>query len=149
MISLGKLLACVLAKNDVVYLTGELGAGKTTLVRGIARGLGYNGRVTSPTFTLMNIYNADLDIFHFDFYRLQGNDLADLGLEEYLEKDGLSLIEWPQVADNLLPSEALLVNIALVEEDYERERLVTVSARGQRYQAKVEELKVYVNTGYR
>lgn len=149
MISLGKLMACVLAKNDVVYLTGELGAGKTTLVRGIARGLGYNGRVTSPTFTLMNIYNADLDIFHFDFYRLQGNDLADLGLEEYLEKDGLSLIEWPQVADNLLPSEALLVNIALVEEDYERERLVTVSARGQRYQAKVEELKVYVNTGYR
>lgn len=149
MISLGKLLARILAKNDVVYLTGELGAGKTTLVRGIARGLGYNGRVTSPTFTLMNIYDADMDIFHFDFYRLQVNDLADLGLEEYLEKDGLSLIEWPQVADNLLPPEALLVNIALMEEDYERERLVTISARGQRYQAKVEELEVYANTGYR
>jgi tRNA threonylcarbamoyladenosine biosynthesis protein TsaE len=149
MISLGRLLARVLEKNDVVYLTGELGAGKTTLVRGIARGLGYTGRVTSPTFTLMNIYAADIDIFHFDFYRLQGNDLADLGLEEYLEKEGLSLIEWPQVADNLLPSEALLVNIELVEEDYERERLVTVTARGQRYQAKVEELKTYANTGYR
>ncbi|NLX01079.1 MAG: tRNA (adenosine(37)-N6)-threonylcarbamoyltransferase complex ATPase subunit type 1 TsaE [Syntrophomonadaceae bacterium] len=141
MISLGGLLARVLEKNDVVYLIGELGAGKTTLVRGIARGLGYTGRVTSPTFTLMNIYAADIKIFHFDFYRLQGNDLADLGLEEYLEKDGLSLIEWPQVADNLLPPEALLVNIELVEEDYERERLVTVSARGQRYQAKVEELR--------
>ena len=149
MISLGGLLARVLEKNDVVYLTGELGAGKTTLVRGITRGLGYNGRVTSPTFTLMNIYAADIDIFHFDFYRLQGNDLADLGLEEYLEKEGLSLVEWPQVADNLLPSEALLVNIALVEEDYERERLVTISARGQRYQAKVEELIVYANSGYR
>ena len=141
MISLGGLLARVLEKNDVVYLIGELGAGKTTLVRGIARGLGYTGRVTSPTFTLMNIYAADIKIFHFDFYRLQGNDLADLGLEEYLEKDGLSLIEWPQVADNLLPPEAMLVNIALVEEDYERERLVTISARGQRYQAKVEELR--------
>lgn len=149
MISLGKLLARVLAKNDVVYLTGELGAGKTTLVRGIVRGRGYTGRVNSPTFTLMNIYAADIDIFHFDFYRLQGNDLADLGLEEYLEKDGLSLIEWPQVADNLLPPEAMLVNIALVEEDYERERLVTISAKGQRYQAKVEELKEYANTGYR
>lgn len=149
MISLGKLLARVLAKNDVVYLTGELGAGKTTLVRGIVRGRGYTGRVNSPTFTLMNIYAADIDIFHFDFYRLQGNDLADLGLEEYLEKDGLSLIEWPQVADNLLPPEAMLVNIALVEEDYERERLVTISARGQRYQAKVEELKIYANSGYR
>lgn len=141
MISLGGLLARVLEKNDVVYLIGELGAGKTTLVRGIARGLGYTGRVTSPTFTLMNIYGADIKIFHFDFYRLQGNDLADLGLEEYLEKDGLSLIEWPQVADNLLPPEALLINIELVEEDYERERLVTVSTRGQRYQAKVEELR--------
>jgi tRNA threonylcarbamoyladenosine biosynthesis protein TsaE len=141
MISLGGLLARVLEKNDVVYLTGELGAGKTTLVRGITRGLGYNGRVTSPTFTLMNIYAAEIDIFHFDFYRLQGNDLADLGLEEYLEKEGLSLVEWPQVADNLLPPEALLINIELVEEDYERERLVTISGRGQRYQAKVEELK--------
>jgi len=149
MISLGNLLARVLEKNDVVYLTGELGAGKTTLVRGIVRGRGYTGRVNSPTFTLMNIYAADIDIFHFDFYRLQGNDLADLGLEEYLEKDGLSLIEWPQVADNLLPPEAMLVNIALVEEDYERERLVTISARGQRYQAKVEELKIYANSGYR
>lgn len=149
MISLGGLLARVLDKTDIVYLTGELGAGKTTLVRGIARGLGYTGRVTSPTFTLMNIYTAEIDIFHFDFYRLQGNDLADLGLEEYLEQDGLSLIEWPEVADNQLPPEALLVNIELVEEDYERERLVMITARGQRYQAKVEELKAYANTGNR
>jgi tRNA threonylcarbamoyladenosine biosynthesis protein TsaE len=151
MVSLGRLLARVLEKNDVVYLIGELGAGKTTLVRGIARGLGYTGRVTSPTFTLMNIYPADIEIFHFDFYRLQGNDLGDLGLEEYLEKDGLSLIEWPQIADNQFTPEAgyLLVNIELVEEDYERERLVTISGRGPHYQVKVEELKGYANTGYR
>ena len=151
MISLGKLLARVLDNNDVVYLTGELGAGKTTLVRGIARGFGYTGRVNSPTFTLMNIYTAEIEIFHFDFYRLQGNDLSDLGLEEYLEKDGLSLIEWPQITDDQYTLEAgyLLVNIELVEEDYERERLVTLSGRGGRYQAKVEELKVYANTGNR
>ena len=151
MISLGKLLARVLDNNDVVYLTGELGAGKTTLVRGIARGFGYTGRVNSPTFTLMNIYTAEIEIFHFDFYRLQGDDLADLGLEEYLEKDGLSLIEWPQITDDQYTLEAgyLLVNIELVEEDYERERLVTLSGRGGRYQAKVEELKVYANTGHR
>jgi tRNA threonylcarbamoyladenosine biosynthesis protein TsaE len=151
MISLGKLLARVLDNNDVVYLTGELGAGKTTLVRGIARGFGYTGRVNSPTFTLMNIYTAEIEIFHFDFYRLQGDDLADLGLEEYLEKDGLSLIEWPQITDDQYTLEAgyLLVNIELVEEDYERERLVTLSGRGGRYQAKVEELKVYANTGNR
>lgn len=149
MISLGKLLARVLENNDVVYLTGELGTGKTTLVRGIARGLGYMGRVTSPTFTLMNIYPADIKICHFDFYRLEGNELDDLGLDDYLERDGLSLIEWPQVAENLLPLEALLVKIELVEEDYERERLVAISGRGQHYQAKVEELKAYVNSGHR
>lgn len=141
MISLGGLLAQVLEKNDIVYLTGELGAGKTTLVRGIARGLGYAGRVTSPTFTLMNVYPAGMDIFHFDFYRLEGTDLGDLGLEDYLEKEGLSLIEWPQAGAAMLPSEALLVDIELVEGDYERERLVRLSGKGDRYQAKVEEVK--------
>ncbi len=141
MISLGGLLARVLEKNDVVYLRGELGAGKTTLVRGIARGLGYAGRVTSPTFTLMNVYPADIDIFHFDFYRLEGGDLGDLGLEDYLEKEGLSLIEWPQAGAAMLPAEAMLINIELVEGDYERERLVRLSGIGDRYQAKVEEIK--------
>lgn len=141
MISLGGLLARVLEKNDVVYLRGELGAGKTTLVRGIARGLGYAGRVTSPTFILMNVYPADIDIFHFDFYRLEGGDLGDLGLEDYLEKEGLSLIEWPQAGAALLPAEAMLINIELVEGDYERERLVRLSGIGDRYQAKVEEIK--------
>ncbi len=141
MISLGGLLARVLEKNDVVYLRGELGAGKTTLVRGIARGLGYAGRVTSPTFILMNVYPADIDIFHFDFYRLEGGDLGDLGLEDYLEKEGLSLIEWPQAGAAMLPAEAMLINIELVEGDYERERLVRLSGIGDRYQAKVEEIK--------
>jgi tRNA threonylcarbamoyladenosine biosynthesis protein TsaE len=139
--SLGKLLARLLEKNDIVYLIGELGAGKTTLVRGIARGLGYTGRVTSPTFTLMNIYQAGINMYHFDFYRLEGSDLDDLGLEDYLEKDGLSLIEWPQAGENILPPEGLLVQIELVEGDYERERLVKINGRGQRYQDKVEELK--------
>ncbi len=141
MISLGGLLARVLEKNDVVYLRGELGAGKTTLVRGMARGLGYAGRVTSPTFILMNVYPADIDIFHFDFYRLEGGDLGDLGLEDYLEKEGLSLIEWPQAGAAMLPAEAMLINIELVEGDYERERLVRLSGIGDRYQAKVEEIK--------
>jgi len=141
MIALGAMLARLLEKNDIVYLTGELGAGKTTLVRGIARGLGYTGKVTSPTFTLMNVYRAAMDIFHFDFYRLEGGDLGDLGLDDYLEKEGLSLIEWPQAGLAMLPPEALLIDIALVEGDYERERLVRLSGQGDRYQAKVEEIK--------
>jgi tRNA threonylcarbamoyladenosine biosynthesis protein TsaE len=149
MIALGRSLARVLHQHDIVYLTGELGAGKTTLVRGIARGLGYTGKVTSPTFTLMNVYLSSIKIFHFDFYRLEGSDLNDLGLEDYLEKDGLSLIEWPQAGERILPAEALMVNLELVEEDYERERMVRISGRGHRYQVKVEELKNYVNTSHR
>jgi len=147
---LGEKIADVLNSRDLVYLIGELGAGKTTLVRGITRGLGYQGRVTSPTFTLMNIYPAELPIYHFDFYRLEGNELSDLGLEEYLEQDGIALIEWPQSglaspertgSHGILPDEALLIKIELTEDDYDRERLVTIFARGERYQHKLEELQ--------
>jgi len=138
---LGKKIASVLDSNDLVYLIGELGAGKTTLVRGIARGRGYKGRVTSPTFTLMNVYYADININHFDFYRINRDEIIDLGLEDYLEKDGLSLIEWPQVGEGYLPEEALLINISLVNDDYERERKVQITARGCAYEHKIEELQ--------
>lgn len=146
---LGRLLAVVLETGDVVYLVGELGAGKTTLVRGIARGFDYSGRVTSPTFTLMNIYHGKSTIYHFDFYRLEKGDIGDLGLEDYLEKDGIALIEWPRTDSNALPAEYLLVDIRLVEEDYDRERQVTITARGLRYAEKTEELNKIVNSGSR
>lgn len=147
---LGENISKYLESRDLVYLMGELGAGKTTLVRGIARGLGYTGRVTSPTFTLMNIYPAAIPIFHFDFYRLEGNDLADLGLEEYLEQDGIALIEWPQTGfactthnggTQLLPAEALFIKIELTDEDYDLERQVSIFAQGSRYQDIMKEIQ--------
>lgn len=144
---LGRLLAEILEKKDIVYLVGELGAGKTTLVRGIARGMGYEGRVTSPSFTLMNIYYAEFDIYHFDFYRLEGSELDDLGLEDYLERDGISIIEWPEKGEKVLPEEALIINIELVDDDYERERKVYILARGKSYSWKIEELKRRVSAG--
>ncbi len=146
---LGRQIAAVLDKGDVLYLIGELGAGKTTLARGIARGLGYTGRVSSPTFTLMNVYPGTKEIYHFDLYRLQGNELDDLGWEDYLERDGISLVEWPLVAENIFPGEALLIRIDLLDEDYEREREVSISAVGCRYRQKLEELKRNVDTGHR
>lgn len=146
---LGRDLASVLAEDDVVYLLGELGAGKTTLVRGVARGLGYPGRVTSPTFTLMNIYATDPLIYHFDFYRLENSDMEDLGLDDYLECGGISLLEWPQVGQELLPQEALWLEIELIDNDYERSRMVSISAQGSKYQDKLERLRQIVNTGYR
>ncbi|MFA7078280.1 MAG: tRNA (adenosine(37)-N6)-threonylcarbamoyltransferase complex ATPase subunit type 1 TsaE [Syntrophomonas sp.] len=142
---LGNHLASVLDEDDVVYLRGELGAGKTVLARGVARGLGYEGPVTSPTFTLMNIYPSTPVIYHFDFYRLESRDLTDLGLEDYLEQGGISLIEWPQVGKDLLPREALWVEIELTDDDYERERKVHILAQGCKYQEKLERLRQIVD----
>jgi tRNA threonylcarbamoyladenosine biosynthesis protein TsaE len=146
---LGRDLGSVLAADDVVYLLGELGVGKTVLVRGVARALGYHGPVTSPTFTLMHIYNSNPIIYHLDFYRLQGSDLTDLGLEDYLERGGIALIEWPQVGQDSLPREALWLEIGLSHDDYELERRVRISAQGSKYQQKLERLKSIVNTGHR
>lgn len=144
---LGKAIAGVLAKGDLVYLVGELGTGKTTLVRGIAMGLGYAGRVNSPTFTIMNIYDTDPLIFHFDFYRLGACDIYDLGLEDYLERDGVSIIEWPQLGKRFLPDEALLINIDLIDNDYEKGRILEIQGRSEKYLQKIEELAGYVGTG--
>lgn len=149
MLELGQALASVLDPGDIVYLRGVLGAGKTVLVRGVARGRGYEGPVTSPTFTLMNIYPAQPVIYHFDFYRLETPDLDDLGLEEYLEGGGISLLEWPQVGDAVLPPEALGVDIELSDDDYDQPRRVQITAWGNRYEQKLERLKALVDTGDR
>jgi len=149
MLALGKEIAFMLQADDVVYFTGELGVGKTTLVRGIARARGYKGRVTSPTFTLMNIYEADPPLYHFDFYRLETGDTYDLGLEDYLEKQGISLIEWPTLTDQSLPAEALLVAITLLYDDYDLARSVQITARGARYEKKLEGLMKLVHSGHR
>ncbi|MEN6349805.1 MAG: tRNA (adenosine(37)-N6)-threonylcarbamoyltransferase complex ATPase subunit type 1 TsaE [Syntrophomonas sp.] len=147
--NLGRSIAGLLEKGDVLYISGELGAGKTTLVRGIARGLGFSGRVSSPTFTIMNIYPGSPELYHFDLYRLQDSDLDDLGWEDYLEKEGVSLIEWPRAGESVFPGEALFINIDLCDDDYDRERMVSISAEGERYRRKLEELKRIVNTGGR
>lgn len=147
MLTLGKTVAGVLSAGDVVCLLGELGAGKTTLVRGIARGLGYPGRVTSPTFTLMNVYEGDIPLYHFDFFRLQGCDIEDLGMEEYLERDGVCFIEWPAIGQAALPQEALEIRIELLNDDYDQGRMVAITGQGP-YGKKVEELERLVSSGH-
>ncbi|MEA1961313.1 MAG: tRNA (adenosine(37)-N6)-threonylcarbamoyltransferase complex ATPase subunit type 1 TsaE [Bacillota bacterium] len=146
---LGASLAQILELKDVVYLIGGLGAGKTTLVRGLVRALSYSGRVTSPTFTLMNIYDSDPPVYHLDFYRLDGGDISDLGLEDYLERDGLALIEWPGSGTGRLPEEALMVEIALTEEDYDLERKVCIYGVGKQYEERTERLMKIVDSGVR
>ena len=106
-LALGGALAAALEPGLVVYLSGELGAGKTTLARGVLRGLGYTGRVKSPTFTLVEVYKfSKLYLYHFDFYRFDDpKELEDAGLDEYFGEDAVALIEWPENASGLPPAD--------------------------------------------
>ena len=93
---LGTRLAALLGAGDVVFLLGDLGAGKSVLARGIAAGLGVEGPMPSPTFTLMQPYQGRLPVYHFDLYRLSSpEEVSEAGLEEYLFGDGVALVEWP------------------------------------------------------
>ena len=102
--ALGARLAAVLTPGAVVAYRGDLGTGKTAFTRGLARGLGYTGRVTSPTFTIVNEYEGGrLPLFHFDMYRLEGaEDLFDIGWEDYLDRGGVCAVEWSEHVEEAL-----------------------------------------------
>ena len=102
-LELGAALAGAVEPGLVIYLSGDLGAGKTTLARGLLRGLGYAGRVKSPTFTLVEVYEfSRLYLYHFDFYRFnEPGELGDAGFREYFRPDATCLIEWPEKATGL------------------------------------------------
>jgi tRNA threonylcarbamoyladenosine biosynthesis protein TsaE len=104
-LELGAKLAAVLQGGLKLYLSGDLGAGKTTLVRGLLRALGYRGRVKSPTFTLVELYSLSrLDLYHFDFYRFDHpREWGDAGFREQFGGNGVCLVEWPEKAAAQLP----------------------------------------------
>ena len=109
----GEQLAARLGPGDVVALTGELGAGKTCFVQGLARGLGVAGGVTSPTFVLVNHYRGRLPVYHLDAYRTGSlTELVDLGLEEMLHGDGVTVIEWADKLLPLLPARTIHVHLS-------------------------------------
>ena len=107
---LGFSIANKLKQGDVVSLEGDLGAGKTTFIQGVLEGLNYQYDVTSPTFTLINEYNADLKVIHIDFYR--ENDIQrwkEIGINEYLYSDNLVLIEWGNMISKILPDNVIRI----------------------------------------
>ncbi|HEV7800298.1 MAG TPA: tRNA (adenosine(37)-N6)-threonylcarbamoyltransferase complex ATPase subunit type 1 TsaE [Burkholderiales bacterium] len=110
----GAALARIVQPGMTIYLTGDLGAGKTTLARGLLKGLGYTGRVKSPTFMLVEVYKfSRLYLYHFDFYRFdEPNELGDAGFREYFSPDAICLIEWPEKAVGL-PSPDIHVAIEI------------------------------------
>ncbi len=101
---IGEHLGACFRAGSLVAMFGGMGAGKTALVRGIARGMEFDGRVTSPTYAIVNEYVGRIPLFHFDLYRLScGEDLYDIGFEEYLTRGGVSVVEWFERSDNMFP----------------------------------------------
>ncbi len=116
--ALGAKLASQLQRGDVVLLRGGLGAGKSEFARGVARGLGIQGPVPSPSFTILNMYDEGrIPLYHFDWYRIHDSDeIGEMGFEEQIGGDGIALIEWGEQAPEYVPDRALEIRIRAVDE---------------------------------
>jgi tRNA threonylcarbamoyladenosine biosynthesis protein TsaE len=115
---LGEVFSSVLKSGAVVYLEGDLGMGKTTLVRGVLRGLGYQGPVKSPTYTIVEPYDlSGFEAFHFDLYRVaDAEELEFMGIRDYFTDGSLCLIEWAEMGRGVLPEADLLVSLSLIHQ---------------------------------
>ena len=118
LIALGQELGSLLEKNDVLILTGELGAGKTTLTKGLAKGLGIHQMIKSPTYTIVREYEGRLPLYHLDVYRI-GEDPDSIDLDDFLFGDGVTVIEWGELLADSLPQDYLKVQL-VKEEDGRR-----------------------------
>jgi len=124
---LGEAFGRRLCPGDVVAFTGDLGAGKTAFVRGVARGAGYDGEGLSPTFALVHEYHGVLDLYHFDMYRIASpEDLYTTGYYDYLDTKAVLLIEWSENIAEEIPTDAIRVHLDRVSEN---ERNITIEGR--------------------
>jgi tRNA threonylcarbamoyladenosine biosynthesis protein TsaE len=114
---LGEIVGSAVRPGDLILLRGPIGAGKTTFTQGLARGMGIAGRVTSPSFTLANVYDErpELPLYHLDLWRIRSPaEALGIGLEEYLAGDGVCVVEWPEIAEDVLPGDVLRLRFELV-----------------------------------
>lgn len=139
--AVGDAIAPLLLAGDVIVLSGELGAGKTTFVQGLGRGLGIDEPVVSPTFTLIKEYEGRLDLVHVDIYRLDRiQDVMDLGLDEL--GAGVRVVEWGEGVAELLPADRMHVQIEAVDGDGRLDdRLVVISCSGSSWEDRWEEIE--------
>ncbi len=133
---LAERLAQYLEEGSLLTLSGDLGAGKTTFTQGLAKGLGVEKNVTSPTFTLMKSYQGRLPLYHIDAYRLE-DTIQDLGFDEYLESDGVCVVEWANFIEYVLPKEYLSISFEIDDDD---NRIITFTAEGEKYQEVLDKL---------
>lgn len=138
-IELGERLGRLLKPGDVIALTGDLGAGKTTLTRGIAQGMGVQADIHSPTFTLIHEHPGPVPLYHIDLYRLSSVQEAEfIGIGEYIYGDGVTIIEWAETIESLLPPERLDIQLRMTG-DTERE--LVLSTESQRIAKVIEALQ--------
>ena len=137
---IGLLLGEMLIRGDIIALSGELGTGKTTLVRGMALGMGLEkDDVASPSFTLVNEYRGPLPLFHLDLYRLHDEkELLDIDFEAYIRGEGVVVIEWADRISGSIPPDALWITLRYVADE---RREIVAEARGARYELIIEELQ--------
>jgi len=140
-IELGALIGPLLRPGDVVALVGRLGAGKTYLTKGIAEGLGIDGRklVTSPSYVLINQYEGNIPIYHFDAYRLKSpGEMYDIDCVEYFEGDGISIVEWADKVMECMPEAFIEISFRITNQT---SREITVTYKGERYRSFIKRLK--------
>ncbi|HOA55040.1 MAG: tRNA (adenosine(37)-N6)-threonylcarbamoyltransferase complex ATPase subunit type 1 TsaE [Bacillota bacterium] len=130
---LGRKLGSMLQRGDNVCLIGDLGSGKTAFTGGLAKGLGISGYITSPTFTIVNEYEGRLPLYHFDVYRISDVDeMPDTGYYEYIDGDGVTVIEWADLIKEILPSERIEVHIEKNDQVRSDSRTITIRFIGER-----------------
>ena len=137
MIALGRQLGQWLDAGDLVLLEGDLGAGKTTLTKGIGQGLGVTKVINSPTFTILKVYQGRVPLYHMDVYRLEGMH-QELGFEEYYDGDGVCVVEWATFVAEELPLQRLEITITHETNG----RLVQMTAKGEHYEEIIEKEKM-------
>ena len=130
--NIAKAFAKTLKGGDVVCLNGDLGAGKTAFTAGLAKGLGIADYISSPTFTILNCYSGKIPLYHFDVYRISESDeMFDIGFDEYLTGNGVSVIEWANIIEDILPYDRYEVEITKNLDVHENYREISIEKRGQ------------------
>ena len=126
----GEIMGKLIPPGSVVGLTGDLGAGKTVFAKGLARGLGIEEEPNSPTFVIMNCYEGNVPLFHFDVYRLSGGaEFEDTGYEEFFYGDGVSVVEWADKVRDVLPGNAVIIDIQFPPQGDEESRTIKVAGK--------------------
>lgn len=140
---IGESIGSLVNSGDIICLIGDLGTGKTHLTKGIAKGLNIKDNITSPTFTIVNEYTGRLKLYHFDVYRVNDPDeIAAIGFDEYIFSDGVSIIEWANYIEELIPPNKLTITIEKLPKLGDNYRKINIEYSDKRYDY-IKEIKLW------